>query len=319
MGGVEVLYLRHVLAGVDSAVFQLLCHAVAVVSVLYLSPADVEADDPLFLVGVLHVDQSAAEGGGLVVSAEVVDHAALAHASLAVSDPDDMSVIGLFSQQRKEMLLPRSGLEAFLFVGACLQGGLQVADALAELDVRRGESLGNLTHGGSRLDQVPNLVQVGPVTLGNPSVAILCRSKVAGLLLTAVGDVLVSGPTRCLHVSSLEKSHGGLESCEAHGLVELAVALDVQRACCRCDFCLADSVADALGPECVPVEDDLAGNHACADVGGSIRGHEVLVYVAREAVASVYSGHGEEWLRQLGACLKSPALHGFATGFYCVC
>lgn len=183
---------------------------------------------------------------------------------------------------------------------------MQVFDAFAELDVGGRERFGHFPHGGSRFDQVSDFVQVSAVALCDAAVSKLGRSKVAGLRLGAVGDVLVSGPARCFHVSTREKSHLLLQSGEAHGLVELAVALDVDFSGAGAFFCLADSVAHNGRPQYRPVEDDLDGDDACADVGDAIASDEVFVDVAREAVASVHSGHGREWLRQLGAGLKRP-------------
>lgn len=277
MRWVEPLHLRHVLAGVDSAILQLLCHAVAVVCVLHLCPADVEAHYGLLGVAELHVSELTAEACGLMVAAQVVDKAGFALATFAVSDPDDVSVVGWFSQLLKDGSLPRAGLKALFCRWPGLKGISQVLYAPRELDVCSWKLRGDLPDGGTIPDQLTDSVEIAAVSLRDAAVAKLCRSEVAGLLLTAVGDVLLSGATRRLHVSSREESHAGLEAREAHGLKQLAVALDVQLACGRALFCLPDGVAHWGPGEVVrPVEDPLDGNHSvtklvvCEAISGDV-------------------------------------------------
>lgn len=220
------------------------------------------------------------------------------------------------------MGLPGPGLKALFPSRAFFQGQAEVLDASCVAHVGTGHDLRNLMVSLAGLDQFRQLVDVAAVPLGDAPVAKLCRSVDAGLLLSAVVAGLVSGAHAAFHVDAGKERDGVDDSGDAHRVLELHVALDVQAAGCRALLELPDGVFDdALRPVGVPVEQPLNSNLRLAELDIVtacvvllvVRGNELC----EKIVARCHCVQNEEAQRSAGLCTRRGASREVSTGFGC--
>lgn len=150
-----------------------------------------------------------------------------------------------------------------------------------------GEVLVNHLQGGAVGDSLGDNGKIGALTLdGGPSV--FPRPIDAGLFLLAVLDGFLTGTFSFLQVNGVDPEEA-LDAWEAHGLVELEVALDVGATGVGAAFKLPHSVANWRSvPEQYPesveaIRDDVVGE--------------------KEGEADVSSGHYVEMSQIGGRCV----------------
>lgn len=207
------------------------------------SSADVEDDDPLVVVHVRHVPHFSIQQARSVFADEMSGESGLAFAALAIQDPNDGSVIGLFFDAVDDGLLPGPGHKVLVGLGR-FEGLSQCLDALTVQ-----QELFRVLHCDVMIcascdDCLHEPVQVRSVAL-SPGIEMshLDRFRHLCVLFGAVCAALFSGAAGCFQVAFVETRDGVVDGAAPHGFVPFAVSLDVDSTCSRSALHLGNAVA----------------------------------------------------------------------------
>lgn len=174
---------------------------------------------------------------------EVLGESGLAFAALAIQDPKDGSVVCFLFEAFHELFLPWSGDE-----GGVPAGLLESLPETCDLWPMEHEGFGifggNVMVGSALLYCLHEPIQVRSVALSSGiEMSHLDRFRHLCVLLSAVIPALFAAASRCFDVCSSEAGDAVLDAGNAHALVELTVALDVNAACVSAALSLGNAIS----------------------------------------------------------------------------